>query len=246
MNRYRFSPQMICAAALLGALAFVTHPAPGLAATAADGSAGADPEKVMPGQSPIGNYLAGRHAQASRDMNAALTYLNAALAAMPDTPDLLRRTFILQVIEGRIAAALPQAKALLEENPKAPIAGLVLAVEALRKGDVKAVKRYVAQGGERGLNSFTGPLLVAWAEAAKKNKSDALAALAPLSGNNSTKGLHDVHKAFLLDFLDDPEAAAAYDEVVKGDLGGSFRIVQHMGRYFERHGKPEKARAVYD
>jgi len=246
MNRARFSLHMACAAASLGALAFTASPAPTLAATAADGAAGAKAEKVTPGVSPIGNYLAGRHAQASRDMNAALTYLNAALVAMPDAPDLRRRTFILQVIEGRITAALPQAELLLEENPKAPIAGLVLAAEALRKGDAKAVKKYVAQGGERGLNSFTGPLLVAWAEATRKNKSDALAALAPLSGNNSTKGLHDVHKAFLLDFLGDPEAAAAYDAVVKGDLGGSFRIVQHMGRFFEREGQPEKARALYD
>ncbi|MEK9722838.1 MAG: tetratricopeptide repeat protein [Rhodospirillaceae bacterium] len=222
--------------------AFLTGPA--MAAGAAGSEA--PPEKVAPGASPIGNYLAGRHAQATRDMDAALAYLNAALAAMPEAPDLRRRTFILQVIEGNLKAALPLAKDLLAENPKAPIAGLVLAVDALARGDLKGVKKRMEEGAERGLNSFTGPLLVAWSLAGNKDKKAALAALAPLAANEATKGLHEVHRALLLDFLDDTEAGTAYDAVVKGDLGGSFRIVQHMGQYYERHGLPDKARAVYD
>lgn len=205
----------------------------------------AAPAKVLPGPSPIGNYLAGRHAQAQRDMHAALAYLNAALEAMPDAPDLRRRTFILQVIEGRIKAALPFAEALLGENPKAPIANLVLAVELLRKGDATGVKRFFKAGAERGLNSFTGPLLTAWSLAGGKDKKAALDALAPLAGNEATRSLHDVHRALLLDYLDDAAAGAAYEGLIKGNLAGSFRIVQHMGRYFERHDQPDKARVIY-
>ncbi len=232
--------------ALLPAFALVLGSGMAHAATDAATDAGAVSEKVAPGPSPIGNYLAGRHAQASRDMEAALTYLNAALLAMPDVPDLRRRTFILQVIEGHIKVALPLAKQLIADNPKAPIANLVLAVDALQRGDMKGVRRYFEKGAERGLNSFTGPLLSAWSLAAAKNKKAAIEAMAPLAANEATKGLHDVHNALLLDFLDDPEAAAAYDGVVKGSLGGSFRIVQHIGGYFERHGQPDKARRIYD
>jgi tetratricopeptide (TPR) repeat protein len=228
------------AAAALALAAMLAYPAG--AATEKE----AAPEKPIPGASPIGNYLAGRHAQATRDMQAALTYLNAALFAMPDAPDLRRRTFILQVIEGNIKAALPLAKELLAENPKAPIAGLVLGVDALMRSDLKAIKKRMEQGAERGLNSFTGPLLTAWGLADAKDKKGALAALAPLAANEATKGLHEVHRAFLLDFFDDPEAGVAYDSVVKGNLGGSFRIVQHMGEYYERHGQPDKSRAIYD
>ena len=237
----------ISLAALAVAALALTAPLPrqAVAATASSESEAAA-GKAVPGASPIGNYLAGRHAQAARDMEAALTYLNAALLAMPDAPDLRRRTFILQVIEGNIKAALPLAKDLIAENAKAPVAGLVLAVDALVRGDLKGVKKRLEQSNERGLNSFTGPLLMAWSLAAKKDKKGALDALAPLATTEATKGLHEVHRAFLLDFLDDPEAAAAYEAVVKGNLGGSFRIVQHMGQYFERHGQPDKARAIYD
>lgn len=215
----------------------------GAAHAATDNAA---PPKVMPGASAIGNYLAGRHAQASRDMRAAVAYLNAALSAMPDAPDLRRRTFILHVIEGRIAESLPLARALLKENPKAPIANLVLAVEALRKGDAKGVAERFTDGADRGLNSFTKPLLEAWSLAGEKQKASALEALGKLSGNESTQGLHDVHRAMMLDYFDEPAAEQAYDALAADNLAGSFRVVEHMGGFFERHGKLEKARALYD
>jgi tetratricopeptide (TPR) repeat protein len=202
--------------------------------------------EVEPGSSAVGNYLAGRHAQARHDMRSAVTYLNAALNAMPDAPDLRRRTFILLVIEGRIAEALPLARELLVENPKAPIANLTLAVEALRKGNHKALIKLFTDGSDRGLNSFTRPLLEAWSYAGKNKKAAAFKALGSLDGNKSTQGLHDVHKALIHDFLDDPATGAIYEKLAKDDLAGSFRIVQHMGRYFERYGKFDKARAIYD
>ena len=53
--------------------------------------------RIKPGDSSIGNYLAGRHAQAQHDLGAAVTFLNAALKAMPDARDLRRHTFFLLV-----------------------------------------------------------------------------------------------------------------------------------------------------
>ncbi len=216
----------------------------GTTAMAAGKSAGSP--KVEPGVSAVGNYLAGRHAQASRDMSAALTYLNAARVAMPDAPDLQRRTFILLVIEGRIDEALPLARDLLKKNPKAPIANLTLAVQALIRGDHEELEKRFDDGTDRGLNSFTGPMLEAWSLAGKGKSEAAIKSLGKLSGNESTQGLHDVHVALLRDFLSDSQTAAAYADLAKKKLAGSFRIVQHMGRFHERQGAPEKARAIYD
>jgi tetratricopeptide (TPR) repeat protein len=201
---------------------------------------------AVAGSSAIGNYLAGRHAQSSHDIQSALVFLNAALGAMPDAPDLKRRTFILLVIEGRIAESLTLARELLDENPKSPIANLTLAVAALAKGDHAGVTKRFADASERGLNSFTGPLLEGWSLAGSGKADAALEALSRLDGSESTQGLHDVHRALMLDFLDDARAAGAYQNLTEKELIGSFRIVQHLGRFYERAGETDKARAVYD
>ncbi len=72
----------------------------------ADSPDGTNPAAVKgsvdPGASPAGNYLAGRHAQARGDLSAAADFLGAALKQAPDTPNLLRRTFVLMAMEGRM------------------------------------------------------------------------------------------------------------------------------------------------
>ncbi len=209
-------------------------------------AAAKDAAGAAAGSSAIGNYLAGRHAQSSHDIPSALVFLNAALAVMPDAPDLRRRTFILLVIEGRIAESLALAQELLDENPKSPIANLTLAVAALAKGDHDGVTKRFTDAADRGLNSFTGPMLEAWSLAGEGKAEEALKALGKLDGSDSTQGLHDVHHALMLDYLGDDRAGAAYQNLTDKELIGSFRIVQHMGRFYERTGEMEKARAVYD
>src|SRR3990167_7810271 len=51
-------------------------------------------EPVEQGRSLSGNFLAGRHAQAGRDMSIAADFMGEALKKSPDTSDLLRRTFV--------------------------------------------------------------------------------------------------------------------------------------------------------
>ena len=87
------------------------------------------------GKSAIGNYLAGRHAQAEKDLGSAVTFFSAALKVLPDVPDLLRQTFVLMIIEGHIEEALPLAERLLDQNVKSPIAHLALLVDAIKNGN---------------------------------------------------------------------------------------------------------------
>jgi len=53
-----------------------------------------------------GNYLAGRYAQARRDLSAAADFLGAALNKAPSSASLVRRTFVLMIVEGRIREAI--------------------------------------------------------------------------------------------------------------------------------------------
>ncbi|MDH5490026.1 MAG: hypothetical protein OEX17_08880, partial [Rhodospirillaceae bacterium] len=51
--------------------------------------------KAQPGITFSGNYLAGRHAQTSRDTLNAAVFLGAAAKMVPDNAELLRRAYVL-------------------------------------------------------------------------------------------------------------------------------------------------------
>ena len=198
------------------------------------------------GQTSFGNYLAGRHAQATHDLTAATDYLGAALAQAPKAPDLLRRTFVLMTIEGRIEEALTLAKRLLKDKPKSPIANLVLAVDDLKQGRYAGLQKRLKAQPQEGLNGFTAPLLSAWGYAGQKKFDAALTALAPLAENKGSEALHDMHRALILEFAGKTtEAEAALIELTKDESLGSFRLVQHLGRLYERQGKRDAAGALY-
>ena len=67
---------------------------------------------AMP-QSALGSYLAARHAQIEHDYGDAARFLDRALAADRDNYDLIRRTFLLRLSEGRIAEAVPLAQRIV-------------------------------------------------------------------------------------------------------------------------------------
>lgn len=210
-------------------------------------NAQAETRPSVPGTSLIGNYLAGRHAEAERELSLAADYLKAVLDQSPDVPDLKRRTFVLLVMEGRIDEALPLARALNEERPDGTITNLVLAADAIKKLDfASAIERLKSQP-DTGLSGLAAPLLLAWALAADDKLEEGLEALAPLKAEKGSKTLHDFHKAMLLDFAGrSDEARTAYEDLAKNEDSLSFRQVQMMGNLYERTGAKDKATAIYD
>jgi len=199
------------------------------------------------GNSAIGNYLAGRFAQSRRDMSAAADFLNAALEEAPEAPDLLRRTFLLMIMEGRMEDALPLARELLEKNPARPIANLVVVVEEMKQGNYKKLDEHAEQLDKSGLNAFTMPVMRAWALAGRKEYDDALTALSPLKGAEGSESLHDLHLAMINDIAGRrDEALKSYETMAAANGTQTLRLTQLLGNLYERLGKKDKARAVYD
>ena len=199
------------------------------------------------GHSAIGNYLAGRHAQAERDLGSAVTFLSAALKALPAAPDLLRRTFVLMAIEGRIEEALPLAKRLLGENATAPIAHLALLVDAIKNNDADEQTVRLESQPTNGLNGFTKPALEAWTQVGAGKVDAGLTTLLTLDGKEASQGLYNMHRALILDYAGrTKEAEAAYTKVIKGQEQQTFRFTQLLGNLLERVGKVGEARALYD
>ena len=88
------------------------------------------------GRSGAGNYLAGRHAHKKRDFSNASRLLERALEDSPEDARLLRRTFLAKLADGDIASSAEMARKIAGTEKNAPIANLVLVIEAIEKGDL--------------------------------------------------------------------------------------------------------------
>ena len=86
------------------------------------GNGGAAPAAAP--TSPLGAYLAARHAQEEHDYGDAAEYMERTLNEDPGNFDLLRRTLVLRVSEGRVAEAAPLARGSSSSKAMAACRGL--------------------------------------------------------------------------------------------------------------------------
>lgn len=205
-------------------------------------------EAPKPGASSFGNYLAGRHAQATRDMDAAIAFYGAVLAREPDNPDLLRRGFILMLAEGRVDDALAMARRL--KAPDAARLGFpefLRAAEAIKAGrHADAVQRLDALEND-GLAAFVVPLLKGWAETGRRDPAATAKALGALADKEGMQGFLDLHAALTADVAGEWTAAESnYRKVLSDDGSASLRLTVLLGNLYERMGRGEQAKALYD
>lgn len=203
--------------------------------------------KLKPGPSPIGNYLAGRHAEAERDLSVAADFLKAALDEAPDAPDLLRRTFVIMTMEGRIEEAAKLGEIYIKATPKSSIANLVLAVHELKRGQKKAAAKRLGSLPDTGLTGLTAPPLHAWVLAGQKNFDAAMTAIKALDGKKGAQHLHDLHKGLIQEFAGKHEDALITLEKISADKSPlNFRYAELLGNIYERAGDSKKASALYN
>ena len=206
-----------------------------------------DAASIEPGLSPIGNYLAGRHADSERDLSAAADFLKAVLDKSSDVPDLLRRTFVLLVMEGRIKEAVPLATQLQKKRPKDHITNLVLAIDEFKSNHLKAVTKRLKNIPNNGLSALSAPILLGWALTAQKKVAKGLAALKPLEKEKGARALYGLHKGLMLEYAGrTEEAQKAYEALSNKQEVLSFRQTQIMGNFYERLGNIKAATKLYD
>ena len=193
-----------------------------------------------------GNYLAGRHAQASNDISNATLYFSRALEASPDSQSLLQRTFLMMTSEGRIDESLPLAHKILIQNSRAPVANLTVIAGDIHLNQFSKAMKKIKALPVGGLNDYVAPLLAAWISVAQgRSVQNSLAQLKPLKQEGS-KPIYYFHKALILDFRGDQEQAVkAYLEGIKEQGTLALRAAQLLGNLYERKGEITKAKALY-
>jgi len=210
-----------------------------------DEDAATEPAHQGGERSALGEYLAARVAQSGGDSQAAAAYYTAALERDPDNVDLMQRAFTLMVAEGDFETAAPLGKRLLALDSDTPLPALVLGVEDVRAGRLAEAQQRFASLPKHGIGGFLGPLLAAWAEAGQGRTDAALDTLAPLTHSSGMKPLHAFHSGLINDLADRTAAAEeGYKVALSGQL--NIRTVEAAGSLYQRSGRPDQAKALYD
>jgi len=199
-----------------------------------------------PLSTPYGDYLAARHAEAINDAALAAKLLERTLKHVPDDPELLRMALNQSLAAGYMDRAVDIAKRYLEKRPNSVFAKMTLAVDEIRAGRLDEAQETLKSTPNRGLGGYVAPLALAWTYAGKGRSSEALEALEPFGKRRGLTFIHDLHAAMIHDLLGETEAAEKlYDKITSGDAT-HLRLIELAGAFFERHGKPDKARAIYE
>jgi len=197
-------------------------------------------------ETPSGAYLAGRHAQETRDYAAAASWFEDALKTDPESPELISRTFLMEASEGRFDQARPLALKELTFDSTDAVAELVLLIDRIKAGDkAGALARAEALPAE-GVHRFLGPLALAWTRMAVGDLAGADAALRQLDKFNGFAPLEYYQFGLLYDFAGQPDRAEENFKKtleVAGQL--NWRLTDAMANFYERHGRTDEADALY-
>ncbi|HTT81724.1 MAG TPA: tetratricopeptide repeat protein [Stellaceae bacterium] len=255
MDRYivsRLSGWRRAAIVAAAALALTLGRAPAMAAPAAAPGTAPAAVAAVP-QAPVadasqlyGDYLAGRHAQETRDYIAAAQWFQKALAADPKSPELVSRTFLMNVCAGQFDRATVLAPEELKLDPSDAIAELVLVLQKLKAGDAAGAAKEAAALPSDGLHRFVAPFAMAWTRMAAGDLAGADTALQGLDKFNGFQPLKLFQLGILYDYAGDAAKAQQYfAQTLAATPQLNWRLADVIGNFDERHGRAAQAKALY-
>jgi len=228
-------------------LAFCLGVVPALAASPPPTPAGTTQNPASAGPDHLfGEYLAGRHAQQVRDFTVAAARFEKAIAADPEAPELISRTFLMEVCVGHFERARALAAKELKLDPGDAIAELVLVVEALKAGDTAGALKHAAALPTDGVHRFIGPFALAWTRKAAGDLAGADGALQGLDKFNGFQPLKVFQLGLLYDFAGKADKAQQYfDKAIADSEQLNWRLTDAIANFDERHGRDAEAKALY-
>jgi tetratricopeptide (TPR) repeat protein len=213
------------------------------------------PALVLPVAAPAqgvsgiaGPYLAAEHAARRGDIAEAARLYAQALARDTGNADLMERTLTHLMAAGQIDRAIPVARRLDTLRPGHHLGVLLLAADALMRGDVAAARSMLATGGTDG-GPFVGQLMDAWAAFSDGNIDGARELLTKLEEAGTGGAAGEIVAAFHLGLLEsaagqDAEAMVALDRTTERAGNTTLRLTRIRAGVQARLGKVEEARAT--
>jgi len=207
----------------------------------------AAPSKAAPNiETPTGAYLAGRHAQETRDYAAAASWYEDALKTDPESPELISRTFLMEASEGRFDRARLLAERELTLDSTDAVAELVLLIDRVKAGDKAGALARAEALPRDGVHRFLGPLALGWTRMAVGDLAGADAALRQLDKFNGFAPLEFYQLGLLYDFAGQPDTAEEnFKKTLEATGQLNWRLTDAMANFYERHGRADEADALY-
>jgi tetratricopeptide (TPR) repeat protein len=206
----------------------------------------AAPEAGSHAESLAGNYLAARHAGLNRDTLSAAEYYGRALLDDPRNPLLIERSLLLEIQNGAFDEAAHLAQDLLELRSGNRIARFMLAIEAMRQGDLEAAREHAAQAQSGTLADLTSGIIEGWALMGLGRVDEALDRLGRLKGPAWYELFKDFQRGVIADAAGRTEDAATFLRAAYEAESGTRRIAEAMARNMARRGEREEALGVLD
>jgi tetratricopeptide (TPR) repeat protein len=195
------------------------------------------------GDSPSGNYLSARVAEAEHDTFAASTFFREALRADPRNPELIQGAFVATLANGDMDAAAALAREIMQRDPHNASARLTLTVHDFRNRSYAAARTLLNAGGA-GKGDLTTILLTAWSYIGSGDVKKAIAAIDSLS-DPTFAVFRDFHAGLMLDVAGKTEEAGARLKAAYDGDQGTLRLVDAYGRNLARRGKIDEAKKVF-
>ncbi len=188
-----------------------------------------------------GSYLAGRSADASNDVDAALAYLTYTLEADPGNAVLSERVLMLRLAAGDMEPAINLAEKLVISDNRNPTARMALAAASLKRGRYALAQNELKETIKSPLATLTAGLLGAWADQGQGKTDAALKTVDGLTGPAWYDIFKDFHHALIADAAGrKAEAEAAITKAYETD-GTAMRIVEAYARIVARNGHRDQA-----
>jgi tetratricopeptide (TPR) repeat protein len=159
---------------------------------------------------------------------------------------LRRRLFWVLLGAGQVADAVPYADAASTEGGDASVAALLLAIERVRVGDWAEAEQRLAKLSRSNINRFLVPLALGWVQAGSGKTDEALATLKGVGEQQGNAILRDLHSGLVAELAKRPEVAGQfYAAALTAMPRMPLRMVEAIGGFHERNGKPAEAKPLY-
>ena len=198
-----------------------------------------------PKESVVGDYLSGRLAARTNNVDAAASEFSQAQTGAPETSEVLRDAFFFKLASGDFEQAFPLAERLAsnEELGDDGLARVVLAARALKTRDYEYAQEIVSDGVEATFLRATNHILIAWAMAGDEGPNAAYQYLLR-AGDENMRGFFPLHLAFFAEQAGRKDEAHSAFYLSIRTLGGPVGNAA-FGAFLERSGDEEAAREFY-
>jgi tetratricopeptide (TPR) repeat protein len=194
--------------------------------------------------SPAGNYLAARVAEAEHDTFAASTFFRETLRSDPHNIDLVQRAFVAALANGDMPDSFALAQKVLARDPRNNSARLALGVRDIKAKSFSAARSQFNWSGNAQQRDLTAVLLTAWSYIGSGDVKKGVALVDTLN-EPSFAVFRDYHAGLMLEAAGKTEEAGKRLKAAYSSDQSTLRLVDAYGRNLSRQGKNDEAKAVY-